>query len=688
MNAETIKSFLVSLGFQVDEAGARKFDATIVGTTKTVMKMGVAVEGAALSVVAFTAKIAQGLDQLYFASQRTGASVDGIKALGYAASQAGASADSARGSLENLSRFMRNNPGAEGFLNRLGVQTRDARGRMKDMASMFTGVGQRLSAMPHYRANQYAQMLGIDEDTLIAMRRGMGKFTGEYTAMAKAIGFNADHAAVSSNKFMTSLRSFGQMAGMARDKIGSNMADGLAGSLDRLRRQILENFPKIEQTITKGVKGILWFGEILGRLVFRMIQAGGAVMDWWGKLDKGTKKLIIAFGALVVAWRLLNSAFLKSPIGIIIALATAIGLLWDDYQTWKEGGKSFIDWSKWKPEIDSALKNIDDLQKGITALTTSLMELLGIGPKTWSLKWDFQNFTAQMGEFGRMLNMIADLLNAINEGRWSDAAAIGKRLLNQGSGQPSATPGVTDSANSAADWVKNTLGFDPRSIGQTVQGWFGVGSTANDSPAPAFTGEISNGNSPAADNAVAATYKERGLRNNNPGNINYIGQRGASLERPGGRFAKFETAFDGLRAMSNQLLRYFDGKTTGKRLQTLRDIISTWAPGSENNTEAYISGMSKRLGISPDAALNLRDPKVMSALMSGIVHHENGRNPYSGELINRAAQASIGGGGSFNQETNIYIQGVSDPKQAGMEVAQRQQGVNSRAAQQMQKKVG
>ncbi|STS80796.1 bacteriophage protein [Klebsiella pneumoniae] len=38
--------------------------------------------------------------------------------------------------------------------------------------------------------------------------------------MAKAIGYNADVAAVSSNKFMTSLRSFGLMAGMARDKIG------------------------------------------------------------------------------------------------------------------------------------------------------------------------------------------------------------------------------------------------------------------------------------------------------------------------------------------------------------------------------------------------------------------------------------------------------------------------------------
>lgn len=164
--------------------------------------------------------------------------MQGIKAIGYAVSQVGGSADAARGSLESLARFVRNNPGAEGFLNRLGVQTRDASGNMRDMSAIFTGVGQKLSSMPYYRANQYASMLGIDENTLMAMRRGIGGFTGQYSAMAKAIGFNADQAAVSSNRFMTSLRSFGEMASMARDKIGSNLAGGLAGSLDKLRRHI------------------------------------------------------------------------------------------------------------------------------------------------------------------------------------------------------------------------------------------------------------------------------------------------------------------------------------------------------------------------------------------------------------------------------------------------------------------
>lgn len=355
-NADTIKDFLVSLGFDIDQAGANKFEAVLKGVTANALKVGAVVEGAALSIVGFTTQIANGLDKIYWASQRTGASVQGIKALGYAALQTGASAESAMSSLEGLAGFMRSNPGAEGFLNRLGVQTRDASGKMRDTAAIFTGVGQKLNNMPYYRAKQYAQMLGIDENTLMAMRRGMNGFTADYQSMLQKTGFNADKAAVQSNKFMTSMRGLTSLFGIMRDKIGSNLAGGLAGSLDSLRRRILDNFPKVEDTLTRVIKGVIWLANAFTRMAWRLIQGAGSVIDWWKRLDEGSKNLLKIVGALLVAWRLLNAAFLKSPIGLITTLILAIGLLYDDYKTWKEGGKSLIDWSKWQPEIEQAKK--------------------------------------------------------------------------------------------------------------------------------------------------------------------------------------------------------------------------------------------------------------------------------------------------------------------------------------------
>ncbi|WP_163589645.1 hypothetical protein [Klebsiella pneumoniae] len=628
MNAETLKDFLISLGFKVDEAGARKFDAVVAGTTLKAIELGVKVEAAALSVVAFTAKIASGLDDLYWASQRTGATVEGIKQIGYAVSQVGGSVDGARSSLENLARFMRNNPGAEGFLNRLGVQTRDASGNMRDMATIFTGVGQRLSSMPYYRANQYAEMLGLDENTLMAMRRGIGEYMGQYNAMKKAIGFNPDQAAAASNRFMTSLRSLSEAASMARDKIGSNLADGLAGSLDRLRRQILENFPKIEGAITGTVKGILWAGEMVGRVIYRLIQLGQSISDWWDSLDKQSQQLIELIGALTAAWWLLNRAMLASPITWVLGLAAAIALLWEDYKTFREGGKSLIDWEKWKPEVHAALKMVGDLKQTVLDLGKALAKLLNIDPKSWSLKWDFSNFITQMGEFSKMLSMIGDLLNAIKDGRWSDAASIGRALLKQGSNQPDALPGVSDSANSAADWIKDKTGFDPRSIGRFFRG---EGNTLAD-------------------------------RNNNPGNIRPVG---------GGGFRAFGSALEGWEAMKNQLMRYFTGKTTGRRLQTIMDIVSTWAPAADNNDPAkYARDVAGWMGVSPTAALNLSDPNTMAMLMQSMARKE-GYSNWNSPLAHQAAGAQV------NQQNTYNIYG-GNAQEIGQEVSRRQLDANAR----------
>lgn len=623
MNAETLKDFLISLGFNVDEAGARKFDAVVAGTTLKAIELGVKVEAAALSVVAFTAKISSSLDNLYWASQRTGATVEGIKQIGYAVSQVGGSADSARGSLENLARFIRNNPGAEGFLNRLGVQTRDASGNMRDMATIFTGVGQRLSNMPYYRANQYAQMLGLDENTLMAMRRGIGQFSGEYTAMAKAIGYNADVAAVSSNKFMTSLRSFGLMAGMARDKIGSNLANGLAGSIDTLRRHILDNFPKIEGAITATVKGILWAGEMVGRVIYRLIQLGRSISDWWDSLDKQSQELIELLGALTAAWWLLNRAMLASPITWVLGLAGAVALLWEDYQTWKEGGKSLVDWGKWKTEIDNAEKFIKSLRNTVSDLTNSIAKLLGIDPKAWSLKWDFDNFIIQMGEFSKMLSMIGDLLNAINEGNWSEVKRLGIAIWQQGK-TPVAGEGETQTS------IVHGANIQPDIPG-------GTGNTLAD-------------------------------RNNNPGNIRPVG---------GGGFRTFENALRGWTAMKNQLMRYFTGKTTGRRLQTIMDIVSTWAPAADNNDPAkYARDVAGWMGVSPTAALNLSDPNTMAMLMQSMARKE-GYSNWNSPLAHQAAGATL------NQNTVINISGVSDPREAGKIVSDSQSNVNARATQQL-----
>ncbi|EEA8075903.1 transglycosylase SLT domain-containing protein [Salmonella enterica subsp. enterica] len=663
-NADTIKDFLVSLGFDIDQAGANKFEAVLKGVTANVLKVGAVVEGAALSIVGFTTQIANGLDKIYWASQRTGASVQGIKALGYAASQTGASAESAMSSLEGLAGFMRSNPGAEGFLNRLGVQTRDASGKMRDTAAIFTGVGQKLNNMPYYRAKQYAQMLGIDENTLMAMRRGMGQLSSEYALTAKRIGFNAESAAKQSNIFMTSMRNLTMTLGQAKDKIGSNLAGGLAGSIDNFRRQILDNWPKIEAVITKIIKGILWAGDAITRVLWRTGQAVEGVIAWFKKLNPATQQLIALFSGLLVAWRLLNTAFMSSPLGMITTLIIALGLLLDDYQTWKEGGKSLIDWGKWKTEIDQAVKMIGDLKKTVTDLTKALAKLLGIDPKSWSLKWDFSNFISQMGEFGKMLNMIADLLNAIKDGNWAQAASIGKQLLNQGSGQPSATPAVEDSANRSADWVKENLGFDPRSVGRTIRGWFGDDEPDQHAqsvkrPRASAQGKVLLDWMGPMFNKLESLYQlPAGLL------------KSVAITESGGN----QFAISG--AGAKGLFQFMDGTARDMGLRG-NDVFDP--EKSAQAAAKYLSQLLRQNGGDLSKALASYNWGIGNVKRYGMgLMPQETRNYIPKVMSNMPTSAPV-----IQQETNINIHGVFDPREAARLTVDRQKGVNSQLTQQL-----
>ncbi|HAG9580558.1 TPA: lytic transglycosylase catalytic, partial [Escherichia coli] len=623
-----------------------------------------AVEGAALSVVAFTAKIASGLDNLYWASQRTGATVQGIQSIGYAVSQVGGSVDAARSSLESLSRFIRNNPGAEGFLNRLGVQTRDASGNMRDMAAIFTGVGQKLSSMPYYRANQYAQMLGIDENTLMAMRRGVGQFSAQYSEMVKAIGFNADQAALSSNRFMTSLKSLGEMAGMARDKIGSNLADGLAGQIDNLRKKIIENFPKIEVTITKVIKGILWLGEIVGRVAFRIVDGVGDIIEWWGKLDAETKTLIEVIGGLVVAMRILNSTFWMSPIGLITGLIVALGLLWEDYKTWKEGGNSLIDWEKWQPAIDKAKDAITWFRDKLLELKDSVggwqksLEILGTFiAGVWISK--------VLGAFGK--------ISGLPIPPWLKLWALYAGYI------VSDRENIADSAKSSLRYTKRIIGDTLAAIGiktdigrrdaSEVREWPAWMDWLHGGPGKVIRQGQSNGvvhgSNVQPDIPGGGTLADR---NNNPGNIRPVSGKG---------FRFFESALEGWEAMKNQLMRYFTGKTTGRALQTIQDIVSTWAPAGDNNDpKKYAQDVAKWMGVSPNAILNLTDPRTMGALMQSMARKE-GYSNWNSPLAYQAAA------GSLNQQTVINVHGVNNPQEAANLIADKQGAVNARAVQQL-----
>ena len=93
------------------------------------------------------------------------------------------------------------------------------------------------------------------------------------------------------------------------------------------------------------------------------------------------------------------------------------------------------------------------------------------------------------------------------------------------------------------------------------------------------------------------------------------GQKGAVEGEAG--FAKFETKEAGLRALRKQIV--LDTQTRGK---TLREFITKYAPPSENDTDAYISFISNKIGIPPDGKIPMGK---VNAVMEAIIEMEGGQ---------------------------------------------------------------
>ncbi|HEJ9146302.1 TPA: hypothetical protein SML79_000265 [Serratia marcescens] len=123
-----------------------------------------------------------------------------------------------------------------------------------------------------------------------------------------------------------------------------------------------------------------------------------------------------------------------------------------------------------------------------------------------------------------------------------------------------------------------------------------------------------------------------GLRNNNPGNL----RSAPNTTGRNGGFVTFENPNDGLAALSRQLMLFGD---RGKN--TLNSIIPTYAPSSENNTQAYIDALAKQTGFNPAEPLDLHSPAVLEKLIPPIIKHENGAQPYSRDQIFKGISDSI-----------------------------------------------
>lgn len=121
--------------------------------------------------------------------------------------------------------------------------------------------------------------------------------------------------------------------------------------------------------------------------------------------------------------------------------------------------------------------------------------------------------------------------------------------------------------------------------------------------------------------SIQSTKTPRGIRNNNPLNIR-IGNTwlGEVSDPTDSNFEQFVHIKYGLRAGFCILRRYI----RRYKRNTVRKIVTAWAPSTENNTERYIELVCKFGCLDADAEIRFEDSLTMCSLVQAMARVEVG----------------------------------------------------------------
>lgn len=383
--------------------------------------------------------------------------VEDLDRLGYVADLTGSDAATATASFENLSQTI--GEAAQGIgrgamvFQKLGLSAKDAQGNVKTTTQVLDEVKEKIKDLSKSEQSAYIQRLGLDKTLIGMLTSDTTEIVDQYNKRTEALGINVDEAAELGAKYNDAIK-----------VTNRGFDDIITAFVLRVLPSITTAIERVSKLIDVNAGLIKSYVEPIAAAVSIGADLVTGFITGIGKLFKVLGKWPVYFGAVTIAWKLLNAVFKASPIGriitLVMGLVTAIGLLIDDYETWKEGGKSFFDWSAAQVWFDNMSRIFDSLKtivgnffsadwwKSKTETISNEMSLLGeriqgFLSDSWnnaiteaSNKWDeLKNTVSQKAQgvydgiistFVGLSTWFGDLWKSIGDGAMTALTDIGK----------------------------------------------------------------------------------------------------------------------------------------------------------------------------------------------------------------------------------------------------------------------
>ncbi|MCO6514298.1 MAG: hypothetical protein J6589_07515 [Snodgrassella sp.] len=242
------------------------------------------------------------------------------------------------------------------YFNALGVNVVDNAGKVRQLDDVMLDLADAFQKMPRDQAYTIGKKMGFDDGTINALVSGR-KELQEILDIQKQM-YHSDAKAIARSKELTKQQAILNAHWQSMKQMIGDALTPILISLIKVVNGFFEFLQKHEKVVTAVFKVA---AVVIGMLLIpTLLSAGRALLGF-----------IAPFTPLIRVFGLLGAAI--SPVTLAItALGAAFVLLYDDYKTWSEGGKSLFDWSSFVAGIKDSKMSVDTLRTAFSNLCSAI----------------------------------------------------------------------------------------------------------------------------------------------------------------------------------------------------------------------------------------------------------------------------------------------------------------------------
>lgn len=359
--------------------------------------------------------------QLDNLSRNIGMSRNQLQAWGGMAEMAGGSAEGMKGSLAGLSMGITRlttmgDTSMVPFFNAFGVALLNADGKARDLDSIMLDLSDRFSKMDRVQAYNLAKSMGLDDGTINTLMLGRAEME-KMLEMQRNL-YRSGEKEIAVSRELTRSRAY---LNQQWDALKNMIADALAPHLLRLVKLVssfADYLMRNQNTMKHVFEGLAF---VLGVVLIPVLWSA-----------------VTALYAFIAPFALAAAA--------VAALGAAFVLLYDDYKTWAEGGKSLFDWGAFTGYIRTSKVSVDSLNSAFAYLVTGYKSWAEAGNSAFnwfrlkgfidengvslrSLANGFKSLANDIYQFfAPALSDVGEILTSLMNGDFNGAWAAAKRL--------------------------------------------------------------------------------------------------------------------------------------------------------------------------------------------------------------------------------------------------------------------